>query len=114
MSSTSLLVLCIIAIGGVVNAQLKRILFPKNVTGGQCQDGSPAGLYYGAPPSGSSNLFVITIKGGGGCYSKTSCDKRAKTSSGSSNYWPATEQFHEFGELQNDPSINQDFYTEHK
>eukprot|EP01083_Nonionella_stella_P197329 725587_1 len=112
MSSTSLLLL--IVIGGVVNAQLKRMLLPKNTKGGQCMDGSPAGLYYSAPPSGSSNLWIITIKGGGGCYTKSKCDQRAKTSSGSSNYWPATEQFHEFGELSNDPSINPDFYTGHK
>eukprot|EP01084_Bolivina_argentea_P105195 188315_1 len=106
--------LLLIVIGGVVNAQLKRILLPKNTTGGQCMDGSPAGLFYSPPPSGSSNLWVITIKGGGLCNTKKSCDQRATTASGSSNYWPATEQFHEFGELSNDPSINPDFYTGHK
>eukprot|EP01084_Bolivina_argentea_P105196 188318_1 len=113
MSSTSLLLL--IVIGGVVNAQLKRMLLPKNTKGGQCMDGSPAGLYYSAPPSGSSNLWVIAIKGGGGCHSKGSCDQRAQTAKGSSNYWSKTlNELAHFGELSNNKSINPDFYEGHK
>eukprot|EP01084_Bolivina_argentea_P312887 541742_1 len=49
-----------------------------------------------------------------GCHDKKSCDQRAKTSKGSSNYWSPTDNANGFGELSNDPSVNPDFYTGHK
>eukprot|EP01084_Bolivina_argentea_P105192 188309_1 len=96
----------------IVNAQMKLILLPNNTKGGQCMDGSPAGLYYSPPPSGSSDLWIIFIQGGGGCSDQKSCEQRTKSSKGSSNYFHPTMQGKH--ELSNDPSINPDFYTGHK
>ena len=56
--------------------------------GGRCMDGSMAGYYIreGTDPS----LFVIHLKGGGGCRDKEECDKRSTTTLGTSNVWSDT------------------------
>lgn len=74
-------------------------------------DGSPAGFYYSPPPSHSSNLWVIHLDGGGACFTEESCKLRAKTSKGSSNYWPKTRKGS--NEWSDDPQTNPDFYMGH-
>eukprot|EP01084_Bolivina_argentea_P137124 241490_1 len=91
--------------------EMKLILLPDEV-GGKCLDGSPAGFYYSPPPNGTSDLWVIDLKGGGACSDETSCLQRANTSLGSSNYWPQTYNPGN-GVNSNDPTINPDFYSGH-
>eukprot|EP00051_Salpingoeca_urceolata_P014881 m.189880 g.189880 ORF g.189880 m.189880 type:complete len:144 (+) comp18218_c0_seq6:1050-1481(+) len=55
--------------------------------GGKCLDGTAAGYYI---DGNNSDLFAIYLEGGGACYSKETCESRAKTSLGSSKGWPAT------------------------
>eukprot|EP01084_Bolivina_argentea_P152741 266379_1 len=98
-----------------INAQQTMLLhlFPENESGGQCLDGSSAGFYYSKPPSGSSNLWVIFLKGGGACFDEASCMSRANSSLGSSNYWPKT--YNPGGSANSDdPSKNPDFYQGHQ
>eukprot|EP01084_Bolivina_argentea_P132124 233154_1 len=96
--------------------EMKLSLLPKDTKGGTCLDGSPAGFYYSAPPSGSSNLWIIFIKGGGACYDQHSCTTRANSSLGSSTFWNTTMDTSDInlgGVLSDDPIINPDFYTGH-
>eukprot|EP01084_Bolivina_argentea_P137342 241866_1 len=88
-------------------------LFPKNEAGSQCLDGTPAGFYYSLPPSGSSNLWVIYLKGGGACHDEKSCMQRANSSLGSSNYWQDT---YNPGKSVNsdEASVNPYFYQAHQ
>ena len=73
-----------------VHGALNKHLLDANAVGGKCLDGSPAGYYYEAPPSGSDGSFwVIYLEGGGYCASKSSCTQRAGTIYGSSTNWPA-------------------------
>eukprot|EP01084_Bolivina_argentea_P259617 438108_1 len=105
----------IIAIFVTINADvtyLNLTLLPKGTKGGQCLDGSPAGFYYTAPPSGSSNLWIIQLQGGGACHDETSCTSRANSSLGSSNYW--AQAMKGSGAMSNDPILNPDFYSGHK
>eukprot|EP01084_Bolivina_argentea_P259614 438105_1 len=106
--------LCVITSFVYINAQgtLKLQLLPKGENGGQCLDSSPAGFYYAPPPSGSSNLWVIKIKGGGACADKQSCLQRANTSLGSSKYWEPIMT--PSGLLSDSPKNNPDFYAAHK
>lgn len=62
--------------------------------GGRCMDGSMAGYYIreGTDPS----LFVIHLKGGGGCRDKEECDKRSTTTVGTSNVWSDTNEAQTF------------------
>eukprot|EP01084_Bolivina_argentea_P291456 500926_1 len=97
-----------------INAQqqtMKLQLLDKNLSGGQCLDGSPAGFYYSPPPSGSSNLWVINLKGGGACGNKKDCMSRANSSLGSSKYWPKTMAAP--GSMSDDSRTNPDFYMGH-
>ena len=88
-------------------------LLPKNEAGGKCLDGTPAGFYYSPPPSGSSDLWVIYLKGGGACHDEQSCLSRANSSLGSSNYWPKT--FNPGDSVNSDdPSLNPYFYQGHQ
>eukprot|EP01084_Bolivina_argentea_P152743 266383_1 len=94
-----------------INAQQTMLLhlFPENEEGCQCLDGSPSGFYYSKPPSGSSNLWVIVLKGGGGCNNETSCMSRANTTLGSSKHWSKT--YNPGASVNSDvPSKNPDFY----
>ena len=91
------------------NMQLQ--LLDANTNGGQCLDGSPAGFYYGAPPSGKSDLWVISLEGGGACHDEASCLSRANSSLGSSTYW--SPQTKPKGLLNDDPAANPDFYSGH-
>eukprot|EP01084_Bolivina_argentea_P132121 233148_1 len=96
--------------------EMKLTLLAPQTKGGQCLDGSPAGFYYSPPPSGSSNLWVIFVEGGGSCSDEQSCMQRANTSLGSSNYWNTTidtSTINLLGVLSDDPNINPDFYTGH-
>eukprot|EP01084_Bolivina_argentea_P259623 438116_1 len=106
--------LCVITSFVYINAQgtLKLQLLPKGENGGQCLDSSPAGFYYAPPPSGSSNLWVIFLEGGGACSDKQSCLQRANSSLGSSKYWKPTMEAG--GLLSNSAKNNPDFYTAHK
>eukprot|EP01084_Bolivina_argentea_P259621 438114_1 len=103
-------------IGSIIIAtatEMKLTLLPKGTKGGLCLDGTPAGCYYSPPPSGSSNLWIIFIQGGGWCGSEQSCMKTANTSHGSSNYWNDTvdsDDLNQCGVLSSDPNINPDFY----
>eukprot|EP01083_Nonionella_stella_P035684 97323_1 len=97
--------------------RMKLYLFPENTPGGQCLDGSPAGFYYSAPSSGSSNLWVIDLEGGGSCYDKVDCMKRANSPLGSSKHWSTTHDPSQQASDKinsNDPSINPDFYQGHQ
>eukprot|EP01084_Bolivina_argentea_P025143 46770_1 len=107
--------LCIICIAVITKAQenMTRTLLPTGTVGGQCLDGSPAGFYYLAPPSGSSNLWIIELQGGGGCHDEASCMQRANSTLGSSTHWPNTYNPNS-AILSNDPTINPDFYSGHK
>ena len=75
---TSLLVTFLAAFTSNVASQqmLDLILFPENTSGAQCLDGSPAGFFYGPPPTGSSDLWVIFVEGGGDCHTESECKKR--------------------------------------
>eukprot|EP01083_Nonionella_stella_P099727 280410_1 len=106
--------LLLVYIAAIVNAQtinttLNLTLLPKGTNGGQCLDGSQAGFYYASPPSGSSNLWIIRLAGGGACGDKTKCMKRANSSLGSSNYW--AQAMKGSGAMSNDPILNPDFYS---
>ena len=93
--------------------QMTLHLFAKNTVGGQCLDGSPSGFYYSEPPSGSSNLWVIFLKGGGACYDKESCLQRANTSLGSSKHWKSTYD-PVYSVNSNNPQHNPYFYQGHQ
>ena len=75
------------------------------MAGGQCLDGSPAGFYYAKPPSGSSNLWVIGLEGGGACFSESTCMSRANGSLGSSKYW--TKTLTSSNQVYNDPDFSE-------
>eukprot|EP00051_Salpingoeca_urceolata_P014879 m.189857 g.189857 ORF g.189857 m.189857 type:complete len:329 (+) comp18218_c0_seq4:1050-2036(+) len=74
--------------------------------GGKCLDGTAAGYYI---DGNNSDLFAIYLEGGGACYSKETCESRAKTSLGSSKGWPATHGGS--GVYSGDASANPDFYN---
>lgn len=102
---------------GIVSIQaqqsMKLHLFPENEHGAQCLDGSPAGFYYSEPPSGSSDLWVIYLKGGGACHDEESCLSRANTSLGSSNYW--SDKYNPGTSVNSDdPTANPYFYQGHQ
>jgi len=91
--------------------------------GGKCMDGSQAGYYYGPPSSGSSTLWVIFLKGGGGCETKADCQKWANKTGlhfgggirGGSAGWDSQmfgEQYGS-GQLSSDAEINPDFHDAH-
>lgn len=45
-----------------------------------CNDGTPGGYYFASSPHSSGNgIFLITLPGGGQCYSLESCKKRERT-----------------------------------
>eukprot|EP01084_Bolivina_argentea_P183406 316477_1 len=90
---------------------MKLQLLDKDLPGGQCLDGSPAGFYYSPPPSGTSNLWIIQLQGGGACHDKESCLKRANGTLGSSKNWPATKSAG--GVLSDNARANPDFYSGH-
>ena len=75
--------------------------------------GSPAGFYYSPPPSGSSNLWVIYLKGGGACHDEQSCTQRANSSLGSSKYWAKTYNPSKSVNSDN-PAYNPYFYQGHQ
>lgn len=54
--------------------------------GGRCMDGSMAGYYI--RPGTDQSLFVIYLKGGGGCTTEDDCTARNGTKLGSSRDWP--------------------------
>ena len=66
-------------------------LLPKDQPGGNCLDGSPAG-YYISSNAGTASIdaktWVISMAGGGACYTEQSCKTRAKSDKGSSTNWP--------------------------
>lgn len=53
----------------------------------RCLDGSPAGYYFDAAPSGEKSSWVIFMEGGGACGTEADCKARAKTDLGSSKNW---------------------------
>lgn len=73
---------------------------------------SPAGYYYGAPTSGSSDTWVLHLEGGGACFSEETCAQRAKTRLGSSKQWTATVS-DPAPALSHDCGKNPDFCTAH-
>ena len=100
---------------GATEAQqtMPLYLFPENEVGARCLDGSPAGFYYSEPPSGSSDLWVIYLKGGGACHDEASCLQRANTSLGSSHYWSKT--YNPSNTVNSDnPTQNPYFYQGHQ
>lgn len=91
---------------------LQQYLFSPEITatyGARCLDGSPAGYYF-APGNGSGiTSYVIFLEGGGFCADVASCSERAKTSLGSSKYWPSTEAG--FGIIDSSSVNNPNFYN---
>eukprot|EP01084_Bolivina_argentea_P085612 154752_1 len=108
----SLLVLFLIIVIAIDGTQIMDLYLLPKESGGQCLDGSPSGFYYSAPPSGSSDLWVIYLKGGGGCADKESCMQRANSSYGSSTYWNTT--YTPYGVNKDDASTNPYFYQAHQ
>eukprot|EP00666_Eupelagonemidae_sp_cell4sb_P008775 gene8775-12814_t len=64
-------------------------------------------MHYAASPSNSS-VWVIDMKGGGGCSDEKKCASRVNTDLGSSKGWSETFQGH-VDLLSDDPKINPDF-----
>jgi len=50
--------------------------------GGKCMDGTVAGYYYSQPSTGSSDVWVIFLEGGGGCGTEDDCDQFATKKNG--------------------------------
>lgn len=101
---------------------LDRFLLPEGkYEGGKCMDGSQAGYYYGPPSSGNSTLWVIFLKGGGGCDTKTGCEKWGNEPGlhggkrGGSAGWDSQIFGEEIGTLQlsSDAEKNPDFHDAH-
>lgn len=101
-------------------AKMDLVLLPESSygDGGRCLDGSMAGYYYGAPPAGESDLWVISMDGGGACTDQQSCASRANTQKGSSKQWHQTRESNDVGSdrgiLSPFASHNPDFYNAHK
>jgi len=89
--------------------------------GGKCMDGSQAGYYYGPPSSGSSTLWVIFLRGGGGCETKTTCQQWYGKAGphggkmGGSAGWDSPLFVDKVGskELSSDSEKNPDFHDAH-
>eukprot|EP00730_Choanoeca_flexa_P006650 TRINITY_DN12195_c0_g1_i1.p4 TRINITY_DN12195_c0_g1~~TRINITY_DN12195_c0_g1_i1.p4 ORF type:complete len:138 (+),score=34.48 TRINITY_DN12195_c0_g1_i1:285-698(+) len=65
-----------------------QLIEPRPGNGGYCMDGTPAGYYYRPNANDKhNNDWVIELEGGGACFSKATCDPRAKSRLGSSSYW---------------------------
>lgn len=62
-----------------------RRLLPNSTA--KCIDGSAAGYYFRAPDNTTTDEWVIFLQGGGICTSPTTCQERAFTPLGSSQYW---------------------------
>ena len=77
------------------------------VEAGHCMDGSPAAYYY--REGKNSTTWMISLQGGGACYTKETCSARAKGHLGSSKNYAPTMQANR-GWMSADPSVNPDFY----
>eukprot|EP00756_Hemistasia_phaeocysticola_P061960 Hpha_TRINITY_DN5367_c0_g1::TRINITY_DN5367_c0_g1_i1::g.32761::m.32761/K19882/NOTUM; O-palmitoleoyl-L-serine hydrolase len=88
------------------------LLWDNTGQGGFCMDGSAGGFYYAPAVNANSTLWVFDFQGGGACYTKESCDSRAKGNLGSSKNWPASITGSKF--LDDDPGSNPDFYDSYK
>jgi len=65
--------------GADASSNLDQFMLPEGkYEGGKCLDGTQAGFYYGPPSSGNSTLWVIYLRGGGGCETENSCNSWAK------------------------------------
>lgn len=73
--------------------------------GGRCMDGSMAGYYI--RPGNDPSLFVIFLKGGGGCGTQEDCIARNGTKLGSSRDWDDSMKGTRF--LDGDCDTNPDF-----
>jgi hypothetical protein len=74
-----------------------------------CLDGTPPGYYYRAAQTQQSrNKWMISIYGGGWCYTNQDCLSRSKTFLGSSKFW--AKQVNGTGPLSGDSKINPDFW----
>lgn len=84
------LLLVFYGITGIEANDMNYVSLPENINspGGFCMDGSMAGYYIrtGSDPS----LFVIHLKGGGGCSTEEDCTARNGTEKGSSTNWEAS------------------------
>ena len=70
-----------------------------------CLDGSPAGYYLSI--NATSDVWVISMQGGGSCDSVDACTQRAQTTLGSSRSWEPTMEAS--NTLSRDCSFNPDF-----
>jgi hypothetical protein len=75
---------------GASGDTMMKMLLPPDNTGGRCLDGSPAGYYF--LPGADTKTWVISLAGGGACYTEDDCKHRALTGLGSSTKWPDTKQ----------------------
>jgi hypothetical protein len=86
-------------------------LFPENSLA-KCLDGSPAGFYHRASPTGSRS-WVVHFEGGGACWSADDCLGRSMTLLGSSKTWSPTKMDDldggSHGFFSTDPEVNPDF-----
>lgn len=75
----------------------------------RCMDGTPAGYYLEpAAPGPNASKWIIYIQGGGECGDKPSCDGRAKSALGSSNYFAASISSMPYFSV-NNPETNPNF-----
>ena len=80
------------------------------VTAGHCMDGSPAAYYFRAS-SNESTTWVVSMEGGGACYTQPTCEARSRSDLGSSakygSTWSPTKPIDAI--LVGDPAYNPDF-----
>lgn len=100
--ATTLAFVAFVAFQGAANALLDpdddgtpklQIVSPDITTklGAYCLDGTPAAFYFApAREESKKNDWVLYFKGGGACTSVSSCESRAKSTSGSSKGLAAT------------------------
>lgn len=73
-------------------------------------DGTQSAYYYGGPPEGESTIWVIHLKGGGGCDTRGSCKTWQEEKGSNSTFEPKRLGT---GTLSSQKSVNPDFYNAH-
>ena len=76
------------------------------VNSGHCMDGTPAAYYF--RPSNNSTKWMLSLQGGGACYTKDECTSRSKGDLGSSKNYKSTYTGNRW--FSADATSNPDFY----